>query len=115
MINAICDKMHKIKIQNSAHLLSRPAVLKWVLVSIRKFSMLVFIVLSSDYEPCRTIRKQMKLTEMVEGLEWKPYEEQLRFLGLFSLEKSGQWGDPVAVCGFHTRGSRGADTDPFSV
>ena len=67
-------------------------------------------------------KKDMKLLEsvqrramkMVKGLEGKTYEERLRALGLFSLEKRRLRGDLVMVCRFLTRGSGGAGTDLFS-
>ena len=65
-------------------------------------------------------KKDMKLlesvwrwaTKMVKGLEGKMYEEQLRSLGLFSLEKRG---DLIVAYSFLTRRSAGARTDLFSL
>ncbi|KAJ7409034.1 hypothetical protein BTVI_58117 [Pitangus sulphuratus] len=53
--------------------------------------------------------------KMVKGLEGKPYEEWLRSLGEFSLEKRRLRGDLIAVCNFLVRGRGGASIDLFSV
>ena len=61
---------------------------------------------------------QRRAMKMVKGLEGKMYEERLRSLGLFSLEKRslrGLRGDFIAVYSFLTRGSGGAGTDLFSL
>ena len=44
---------------------------------------------------------------MVKGLEGKLYEEWLRSLGLFSLEKSRPRGELIAVSNFLMKGRRG--------
>ena len=52
---------------------------------------------------------------MVKGLERKTYEEWLRSLGLFSLEKRRPRGDLIAAYSFLVRGSGGAGADLFSL
>ena len=52
---------------------------------------------------------------MVKGLEGKTYEECLRSLGLFSLERRTLRGDLIAAYSFLTRGSRGTGADLFSL
>ena len=52
---------------------------------------------------------------MVKGLEGKIYEEQLRSLGLFSLEKRRLRGDVIAAYSFLTRGSGGAGVNLFTL
>ena len=52
---------------------------------------------------------------MVKGLEGKPYKEQLKSLGLFSLEKRRLRGDLIAVYIFLRREGGGAGADLFSL
>ena len=52
---------------------------------------------------------------MVKGLEGKTYEERLKSLGLFNLEKRRLRGDLIEVYSFLMRRSGGAGTDLFSL
>ena len=53
--------------------------------------------------------------KLMKGLEEKLYEERLKLLGLFSLEKRRLRGDLIVVCSFLTRGGGGAGADLFSL
>ena len=56
---------------------------------------------------------QRRTTTMVKGLEGKTYDQRLRSLDLFSLEKRRLRGDLSAAYSFLTRGSGGAGADLF--
>ena len=58
---------------------------------------------------------QRRVTKMVKGLEGKMYEERLRSLGLFRLEKRRLRGHLIAVHSFLVRRSGGAGADLFSL
>ncbi|KAK4817553.1 hypothetical protein QYF61_019510 [Mycteria americana] len=58
---------------------------------------------------------QKRATKLVKGLEGMPYQEQLRTLGLSSLEKRRLRGNLVTLYSFLRRGSGEGGADLFSL
>ncbi|KAK4823932.1 hypothetical protein QYF61_008318 [Mycteria americana] len=58
---------------------------------------------------------QRRATKVVKGLEGMPYEEQLRTLGLSSLERRRLKGNLMALYSFLRRGSGEGGADLFSL
>ncbi|KAK4820681.1 hypothetical protein QYF61_003601 [Mycteria americana] len=65
-----------------------------------------------DVKVLECIRR--KATKLVKGLEGTSYEEQLRTLGLSSLEERRLRGNLIALCSFLRRGSGEGGADLFS-
>ncbi|KAJ7408461.1 hypothetical protein BTVI_59458 [Pitangus sulphuratus] len=58
---------------------------------------------------------QRRAMRMVKGLEGKLYEEQLRSFVLFNLERRRLRGDLIVIFNILLKGSRGEDTDLYSL
>lgn len=69
---------------------------------------------SGNYKEIKLLESiQRKATEMMKGFEGKTYEEKLKSLGLFSLEKRRLSGNLIMTCSFLLRGTRAGDDDLF--